>query len=274
MLGLMAIILIFGYRYDNVIGMSLMVIPMVLLRVSQKQYLDRTRGAVNELREKNQTLKVASDEIAELNEELLGTFSEIIDLRDPSVLGHSKQVSFFATEIAKVMKLNERQVELVRKGGLLHDVGKLGIPQEILAKPARLTDDEYDKVKRHAALGAELLKKSHSLTQLIPIIRHHHEYYNEKGYPDQLAGNDISIDARIVAVSDAIEAMSSDRPYRKGLKREMVKDEIKKNAGSQFDPDVVVAALKMLDSLEEKNLPLEIRAEPLSAPNNSIQSSW
>jgi diguanylate cyclase (GGDEF)-like protein/putative nucleotidyltransferase with HDIG domain len=248
-IGFIAYAMVFGYRHDHVTGLLLLVIPMILLRISQKQYVERTRQVVTELRQKNQMLQVNSEQIAELNEGLLLTLSEIIDLRDPYVLGHSKQVSQYATHIARSLGLNEKQIGLIRKAGLLHDIGKLGIPMEILTKPARLTLEEYEIVKKHAALGGELVKNSPSLRSLAPIIRHHHEYHNGEGYPDKLSGNQISIEARIVAISDAIEAMTSDRPYRKALKPEQVIEELNKHSGTQFDPRVVRAAVKMLNEI-------------------------
>jgi diguanylate cyclase (GGDEF)-like protein/putative nucleotidyltransferase with HDIG domain len=249
-MGFIAYAMIFGYRHEHVTGLLLMVIPMILLRMSQKQYLERTRDVVTELREKNQTLKKNSEEILELNDGLLVTLSEIIDLRDPHMLGHSKLVSKYATDIARLLGLKEKQMDLVRKAALLHDIGKLGIPMEILTKPARLTRQEYEIIKTHSALGGDLVKNSPSLRPLIPIIRHHHEYFNGKGYPDRISGNEIPIEARIVAVADAIEAMTSDRPYRKGLKTEQVVEELKKYSGTQFDPLVVGAAVQMLSEMD------------------------
>jgi diguanylate cyclase (GGDEF)-like protein/putative nucleotidyltransferase with HDIG domain len=248
-MGVIAYAMVFGYKHDQITGLLLMVIPMMLLRMSQKQYLDRTRGVVVELREKNQVLKKNSEEINELNEGLLLTLSEIIDLRDPYVLGHSKLVSQYATDIARLLGLKEKQLDLVRKAGLLHDIGKLGVPGEILTKPTRLTSQEYETIKTHAALGVDLVKSSPSLRSLVPIIRHHHEYYNGEGYPDKLSGSQISIEARIVAVADAIEAMTSERSYRKALKGEKVIEELNKHAGTQFDPLVVRAAVKLLESM-------------------------
>jgi putative nucleotidyltransferase with HDIG domain len=145
------------------------------------------------------------------------------------------------------MKLKEKQIQLIRKGALLHDIGKLGIPEELLAKPSKLTSGEYEVMKRHAVLGAELIGKSRSLRALVPIIRQHHEFFNGHGYPDRLKGNQISIEARIVAIADAIEAMASDRPYRKSLKLTRIIDEIKQYAGTQFDPMIVDAAVRMLE---------------------------
>ena len=250
-IGVIAFALIFGYKHDHITGMLLMVVPMLLLRMSQKQYVDRTREVVTELREKNQALKKNSEEILELNEGLLITLSEIIELRDPYVLGHSMQVSKYATEIARLLGLNEKQIDLIRKAGLLHDIGKLGIPMEILTKPGRLTREEYEIVKKHAALGADLVKDSPSLRPIASIIRHHHEFYDGSGYPDGLAGNKISIEARVIAVADAIEAMTSDRPYRKAHKLEDVIDELNKCSGSQFDPLVLPAALMLLEEAIE-----------------------
>jgi putative nucleotidyltransferase with HDIG domain len=251
-IGLIAYTLVFGYKYDEVAGILLMVVPMVFLRLSHTQYINRTRKVVIELREKNQILKKNSEEIVNLNEGLLETLSEIIDIRDPYVFGHSKQVSNYATEIARLMKLNEKQVELIRKGGLLHDIGKLGIPEEILGKPSRLTAEEFKVMKRHARLGAQFVGKSPSLRALAPIVGQHHEFFDGNGYPDKLKGNQISIEARIVAIADAIEAMSSDRPYRKSLPMTRIINEIRQYAGIQFDPVVVEAAVTMLEKQAER----------------------
>jgi len=248
-IGFIAFALMFGYEYADLLGILTMLIPMALLRISQAQYVEHTRLVVNELRQKNTELETRSAEISELNEGLLETLSEIIDLRDPYVLGHSKMVSKYASDIARLMKLSERQIELIRKAGLLHDIGKLGVALEILAKPSNLTPEEYDIVKQHAAVGAELVRKSPALREIAPMIRHHHEYYDGNGYPDELKGNQIGIEARILSVADAIEAMTSDRPYRKALGCNRVIKELHDYSGTQFDPIVVEAAIRMLGAL-------------------------
>jgi putative nucleotidyltransferase with HDIG domain len=148
-MGIVAAAFVFGYKHDPIIGSLLVIVPLLLLRISQVQYVDRTRGMVSEMREKNFDLEKYSEEITKLNDGLLDTLAEIIDLRDPFVLGHSRGVTEFATKLAKRLGLHEKQVELVRKGSLLHDIGKLGISQDILAKPARLTPEEYQVIKRH-----------------------------------------------------------------------------------------------------------------------------
>jgi putative nucleotidyltransferase with HDIG domain len=246
-IGFVSYSLIFGYTHADLLGIVFLAVPLMLLRFSQAQYVGHTRDIVRKLRKKNQDLEKSTNDIHELNEGLLTTLSEIIDLRDPYVLGHSKQVSFYATEIAMELNINPKQVELIRKAGLLHDIGKLGIPMELLTKPAGLTAAEFEIIKRHPALGSDLVKNTPSLRPLAQIIRHHHENYDGNGYPDKISGSQISIEARIVAVADAIEAMVSDRPYRRGLKPDKIKEELTKNSGARFDPLVVDAAIKMLD---------------------------
>lgn len=251
-MGLIAYALFFSFFHAGLAGLLATSIPLVLIRLGQKQYIDRTRVMVTELKEKNLILQKNAEEINRLNEGLLEALAEVIDLRDPYVLGHSKQVASYAVQIAQRLHLPPKQIELVRKAGLLHDIGKLGIPESILAKPGKLTSDEYRVVRRHTTLGAEILEKSHALRSLIPIVRHHHEYFNGQGYPDGLSGNAIPIEARIMSVADAVEAMASDRPYRRGLSLENILRELEDNAGTQFDPVVVHTFLQLVGSNEEQ----------------------
>ena len=236
-----------GYREEGIFGALLMMVPLLLLRISQKQYVDRTRGVVKELHEKNLVLERSADEINNLNDSLLNTLAEVIDLRDPYVLGHSKRVTTFAVMIAEKLGLNPQQVKLVHKAGLLHDVGKLGISDDILSKPGKLTNDEFEAVKKHAEVGEKLVKTNSSLLHLVPIIRHHHEFFNGQGYPDKLIGHQIPIEARIISVADAIEAMSTDRTYQEKRTFAQVIEELKRCSGSQFDPQVVEAAVQVLE---------------------------
>ena len=246
-IGFITYAIMFGYQQSGLLGMMIMIVPLALLRFSQKQAIDRTRSMVAELREKNVSLMKSADEISELNLGLLETLAESIDMHDPYVMGHSRQVTRFAVQIAQRMGLKEQQIELIRKASLLHDVGKLGIPDTILSKPARLNREEYEIIKRHPEAGALLLSKSPSLAPLIPIVRYHHEFYDGHGYPVGLKGNAIPIEARIVSVADTIEAMGADRPYRKALEISYIIGELKRCSGTQFDPRVVQVAVKLLE---------------------------
>ena len=201
-------------------------------------------------------LKQYTFDISKLNDGLLDTLAEIIDLNDPSVLGHSRKVTDFAEKLAKQLGLNEKQVELVRKGSLLHDIGKLGIPQSILSKPSTLTENEFDTVRKHPNVGASLLAKSPYLRSFIPIVSQHHEFFNGKGYPENKVGSQISIEARIVSIADAVDAMSSDRPYRKARSLNEIIEELKRCSQTQFDPQVVDAAIKLLLEQDLNKLPL------------------
>ena len=145
----------------------------------------------------------------------------------------------YAVAVAQEMHFSPERVERLRQAALLHDIGKIGISEQILNKPGRLTGLEYEKVKTHATLGAELLETSQGLRHLATFVGHHHEWWDGNGYPDHLAGKQISLEARILAVCDAVESMASDRPYQraKGLKE--IIDEINDKSGTQFDPEVV-----------------------------------
>ncbi len=244
--GLVAYALILGYSYTGIFGVLVILVPLLTLRFSQVQFIDHTKEIVSQLRKKNTQLEERSTEISTLNEDLLLALSNIVDLRDPFVYGHSQQVTHYAVEIAKELKLPERRIELIRKASLLHDVGKMGVSENILFKPGPLSADEYDEVKKHTILGAEIIKAVHSLQGLAPIIRHHHERLDGHGYPDGLQGQDIPLEARIICLADSLEAMASDRPYRKALSYEEILHEIDSNTGTQFDPLVVNAFRKII----------------------------
>jgi diguanylate cyclase (GGDEF)-like protein/putative nucleotidyltransferase with HDIG domain len=245
-MGLIAYSLIFGYATASWVGVVLVIAPLLILRYSQTLYIERTRKIVVELREKNTRLENNARDISAINNGLLDTLAEVIDLRDKYVLSHSQRVTHFAVLIAQHLALNPRQTEVVRKASLLHDIGKLGISENILGKPARLTPEEYQEIQKHPVLGAALLENSPSLRNLIPAVKHHHESFDGKGYPFQLKGEQIPIEARIVAVADAIEAMSSHRPYHQVRKTEAIIAELERCAGTQFDPQVVEVAIKIL----------------------------
>jgi len=247
-MGVMAYALMLGFTLAGFLGLAAVLFPLMVLRVGQIQYIERTRAVVSELRKKNFSVERNSDEISRINDGLLETLADLIDLRDPYVLGHSQQVTHLAVQMAESLNYDPQRVQMIRNACLLHDLGKLGIPNDILTKPTPLSESEYTIVKNHPAIGASLLGKNPSLKGLIPIVRHHHERFDGQGYPDGLRGNNIPIEARIVAVADAIDAMSSNRIYRPGLTREMVIAELKRNIGIQFDPQIAAIAINLLES--------------------------
>ena len=247
-MGLIAYALVFSFLAESVVGLIILLVPLLLVRLSQKQFIDRTKVVVQELRDKNLILESSSTEISTLNDSLLETLAEVIDLRDPFVLGHSKHVSQYAVIIAKKLGLPEERVELIRKASLVHDIGKLGIPDRILLKPGPLAPAEFQVVKTHTTLGANLLETSYGLRNLIPIVRHHHEHYDGSGYPDLLKGENIPLEARIVCLADAVDAMASDRPYRHALEIDEILLEIQRCAGTHFDPLIVKAFMDAIRS--------------------------
>jgi diguanylate cyclase (GGDEF)-like protein/putative nucleotidyltransferase with HDIG domain len=240
-MGAMAYLLLHSYEAIGLIGLGAVIVPLAVLRYSQSLYLNRTKAMVSQLRLANDKLLRQTTEVATLNEELLTALAQAIDLRDPSVLGHSQNVARYAVLIARELGLPAEKVELVRKGGLLHDIGKLGIPEAILFKPSSLNSEEFTRMKEHSALGADIVANCHSLFELVSIVRHHHERYDGRGYPDHLWAQDIPIEARIVAVADAVEAMASDRPYRRAMDAAAILNEVQNQAGAQFDPRVTTA---------------------------------
>lgn len=170
-----------------------------------------------------------------------------IDAKDPYTQGHSRRVTQYSVAIAEEMNLSPKEVENIRYAGLLHDVGKIGIKDSIIRKPGRLTDEEYAIIKKHPAIGAKILRPVDFLADKIPGVLHHHEYFDGRGYPDHLTGTTIPLAGRIICVADAFDAMTTNRPYRKGLTVKTAIGELQKFSGKQFDPECVEAFLKAFD---------------------------
>jgi len=183
-------------------------------------------------------------------EGLCETLAKTIGLRDPYLLVHSLGVANFATKVARRLGLPQEQVELIRRGSLFHDIGKLGVHQDILSKPASLTPKEYEMVKNHPASGAVLLRECPDFHALTLIVRHHHEFFNGQGYPDKIAGDRIEIEARIISVAEAIDVMRSDNPFRQALSTQQIIIELQRCANTQFDPLVVEPAIQILKEME------------------------
>ncbi len=193
-------------------------------------------------------MQMESEEDKSIILQTMQTFSNFIDTKDPSTKGHSTRVAYYSKELAKKLKLPSRDVELIYYIGLLHDIGKIYIPDEILNKPGKLTPDERAIIETHAAKGAEILKDFTAIDGIADGARYHHEHYDGTGYPKGLAGENIPYLARIICVADSYDAMSSDRCYRPRLKKAEIIEELKSNSGTQFDPEVVDCMLKLINS--------------------------
>ncbi|MCB0060477.1 MAG: diguanylate cyclase, partial [Caldilineaceae bacterium] len=250
-LGLVAYALAIGYLNSGIIGVIIFFVPLLMLRISQNQYLSRTESIVAQLRSANMELVERSNVISAMNDGLILALSNASDLRDPYVRGHAQHVARYAMLIAEEMGIREERTKSIQQAALLHDIGKIGIPEAILAKPSRLTADEYHLMKQHAVLGAALVQEIESLQHLAPLIRYHHEHYDGRGYPDGLIGADIPLESRILGVADAVEAMASDRPYRQALDAKSILAELRKHSGTQFDPQVVHAFTKVIEAQGE-----------------------
>jgi HD-GYP domain-containing protein (c-di-GMP phosphodiesterase class II) len=177
-----------------------------------------------------------------------------LEARDPYTEAHAGRIRDLAVSIAIAMQLPYEERRAVRLGAILHDVGKIGISDTILLKPGPLTDEEWAIMRTHPEIGERMLKNIDFLAPALPIVRHHHERWDGKGYRDGLAGEDIPIGARIVAVCDAFDAMTSDRPYRKALSLEEACDELTKNSGTQFDPTCVDLVVDVVSRLGDDHL--------------------
>jgi len=223
---LMAIV----YVEIGIIGILLFFLPLLLARRSFELY--------------TKMRKVYLDTIRAL--------AAAIDAKDPYTKGHSERVAEISVALAQELNLSDRDIENIEYTALLHDIGKIGITDNILGKDSSLTNEEFDIIKEHTVMGAKIIEPVDFLKNSYKAIYHHHEKYNGKGYPDGIKSEDIPILARIIAVADAYDAMGSDRPYRKKLNKDKILKELKDQSGKQFDPEVVKILFSVLDREREK----------------------
>lgn len=191
------------------------------------------------------TLSVESDLLTLFNE-LIVAFANAIDAKSPWTMGHSERVSSYALAIAEEMQIGGKDLDMLKIGSLLHDIGKLGTYDVILEKADPLTKEEWELIKKHPEKGATILQPIGQLQDVIPIIKCHHERIDGKGYPEGLKGGEIPLLARILCVADSFDAMIADRPYKRAMEFEEAIRHIKSNTGTQFDPEVVKAFLKII----------------------------
>lgn len=186
-------------------------------------------------------------EIEGLSLHVVHTLADAIDAKDAYTKGHSGRVADYSREIARRAGYSEKEQDEIYMMGLLHDVGKIGVPDAVINKPGKLTDEEFEKIKTHPGRGAKILENIEEMPQLAIGARWHHERFDGTGYPDGLSGDDIPEEARIIAVADAYDAMTSNRSYRGVIPQDVVKEELQKGSGTQFDPRFASIMLEIID---------------------------
>ena len=210
---------------------------------------------MNLIKEINDELKDTYEKLENAYMESIETLRYTVEAKDSYTRGHSDRVSAYSVLIGEKLGLPEEDINNLRIGGLFHDIGKIGVPDSILLKEAKLTDDEYSEIKNHPAIGAHILSNATIFKDIIPIVKHHHERYDGNGYPGKLKGEDIPYLARIAAVADSFDAMTSKRTYRNSLPLDVVISEFERCKGTQFDPNLADVFLDILkndyDKIEE-----------------------
>lgn len=221
---------------------------VLLLRVRHTVDLIRLQtDLAREVEKKTEVVKAQHEKLERISMQIVKTLSGAIDAKDTYTNGHSTRVAEYSRAIAKRAGFNEKQQNDIYMMGLLHDVGKIGIPESIINKPARLTDEEYNVIQNHPSMGARILSNITEFPKLATGARWHHERYDGKGYPDGIAGEDIPVEARMIAIADAYDAMSSRRSYRDVLPQDFIRGELVKGRGTQFDPVFTDVMLEMMD---------------------------
>ena len=205
--------------------------------------------------EQMNTIKTINKQLHDKNEELerayldtIGILRQTVEAKDPYTRGHSDRVSEYSVLIGKKLGLDEKTLHILKIGGLFHDIGKIGIPDSILLKESKLSDEEYSQIKNHPMIGVHMLGDAAIFTDILPIVKHHHERYDGRGYPSQLVGDDIPYVARIAAVADTFDAITSKRSYRDSLPIDVVRAEIERCSGTQFDPNIAKVFLDIMDN--------------------------
>jgi putative nucleotidyltransferase with HDIG domain len=226
--------------------LTLFIIPIYLARYTFKLYVEMKEAHIN----------------------TVAALTSAIDASDPYTHGHSYRVSRYALRLGRALGLSARDLEILEYGALLHDIGKIAIEHEILLKKERLSDQEFLSLKQHPTIGADIVENLKFLREAAVLVRYHHEQPNGRGYPEGLKGDDVPLGARVILVSDAFDAMTSDRPYRKGLAVERVVEQFEKYRGEQFDREI---ADVLLDLIARGEFPLIVENDPTTAIYESLQ---
>ena len=213
----------------------------LLLMLLARNASGMLRRQTTDLRERSAALSESYRLLEESSLEAIESLNATVEAKDPYTAGHSLRVQRIAVSIAQELGIPPKDLDAVRFGGLFHDIGKIAIPDVLLTKPGKLSEDEYELLKRHSSEGARIVSKFGRLRECVPILRHHHERWDGTGYPERLAGEDIPLLATIVGFAEAWDAMTIERPYQRALRIEEAFDEVREHRGTQFSPRVVDA---------------------------------
>lgn len=241
-----AAIIALVYLKSGMWTIALFVVPLFLARYTFQLYIDMKEAHIN----------------------TVAALSSALDANDPYTHGHSYRVSRYALRLGKSMGLSSKDLEILEYSALLHDIGKIAIKKEILHKPGRLSEEEKRSLNAHPTIGADIVENLKFLREAAVLVRYHHEQPDGKGYPEGLRGDDIPVGSRILLCADAFDAMTSDRPYRKGLPVEKVVDQFEQYKGIQFDLDVANLLIEMVAKGE---FPLIVEADPTTAIYESLK---
>ena len=259
-----------GYSRDigpeAAIAFALLICVFVFARMISST-LRKRRDAVKEAVIKAEKANASAEKMI-LSMKMLETLAGTLDAKDKYTNGHSMRVAFYSTRLAETLGWDKEQISMLRYEALLHDIGKIGVPDAILNKPAKLSEMEFGLIKSHTIVGSDILKNMIAVPGACEVARYHHERYDGKGYPSGLSGTDIPLNARIVCIADAYDAMSSDRIYRKALSREKIRQELMDGSGTQFDPELLNKFVEIMDA--DKLDILDI-TDALSISENDMQ---
>lgn len=220
-------------------------------------------GLCLHFRKRGQIKEVSAEQAKKSQREIVEALALAINAKDEVTHGHVLRVQVYAAGVAKLLGCSQAEVEALKAGALLHDVGKIAVPDYILNKPGKLTAAEFEKMKVHTVVGAQILSKVQFSYPVVPIVRHHHERWDGKGYPDGLKGEEIPTTARVLSVVDCFDALREDRPYRQGMSRESAVDYLLRNSGTMYDPHVVSTFIANLSVFEAETRKAQA-AGPLS----------
>jgi HD-GYP domain-containing protein (c-di-GMP phosphodiesterase class II) len=199
------------------------------------------------------THKIKSQQIEELYLNTIKALANAVEIKDEYTRGHSERVAKIALMFAKHLRIKDSEINVLYQASILHDIGKIGIPDAVLNKPGKLTEEEYGMIKEHPFLGYKIIMEIKGMERIATIIKYHHERWDGKGYPDGLKEENIPFLSRIIAIADSYDAMYSNRSYRKALNLEVIKEIFEKEKGKQWDPELVSKFLEIIDNIEDSD---------------------